>query len=160
MTRMRPRGRFPHDVLRLQITVDDADVMRRLQRPAHLLNDRNCFLRSKLGPLMDDGGEIFALDILHRDELYPLRFAQVINTDDIAVGDLGGEDQFLFEAVENGTVAGQVRANHFQGHHAAQLNVLGFVNGAHAAFAQQAQYLIAVRQQVPGGQDSVALTAV
>ncbi len=93
------------------------------QRPAYLLNDADCFLGRKLGSLMEDGGEIFALDILHGDELYPLGFAQVVDADHVTVGDLGGKDQFLLEPVENGSVAGQVRANHLQGDHAAELNI-------------------------------------
>ena len=37
--------RLPHNVLRLQVAVDDADIVRRLQRPAYLLNHSDCFAR-------------------------------------------------------------------------------------------------------------------
>ena len=106
---------FAHDVLRLQITVDDAHIVCGGQRPAHLLDDNDCFMGRKLGSLVEDVGEILAIDILHGDELYAFCFAQVIDTNDVAVGDLGGEDELLLESVKNRAIASQVRAYHFEG---------------------------------------------
>src|ERR1700722_10170661 len=132
--------------------MDHAHAMGGLQRPADLFDERYCFLWRELRPLMEDVGEIFALNILHGDELYPLSLAEVVNTDDVAVGNLSGEDQFLLEAVEDSAVAGQVGANHFKRDHAPELDIPGFVNGAHATFAEQAQPSVAVGQQVAGSQ--------
>ena len=103
--------------------------------------------------MVEDVGEILALDILHGDEFHALSFTQVVDTNHIAVGDLGGEDQFLLEAVKNGVVASQVRAYHLEGDETVELNIFRLINGAHAAFAQQAQNLVALGQQVARSQD-------
>ena len=109
---------------------------------------------------MENRGEILALHVLHGDELYPLCFPEIIDTHHIAVGDLGSEDQFLFEAVEDGAITGQVGTNHLERDHAAQLNISRFVNRAHAAFAQQAQHFITLSQQVAGSEDVLSRLAV
>src|ERR1700678_3932405 len=101
---------------------------------------------------MENRGEILALHVLHGDELYSLSFPEIVDTHHIAVGDLGSEDQLLLEAVQDGAIAGQVGTNHLERDHAAQLHIPRFVNGAHAAFAQQAQHFITLSQQLAGSE--------
>src|SRR5438132_1392921 len=129
-------GLIAHDVLRLQVTMNDPDAVRGLQRTADLLHDLDRFLGGELSLLMDEGAEILALDVLHGDELHPLGFAQVVNTNYIFVRDLASEEQFLLEAVENSLIAGKIGPDDFQGYWPTQLAVHGFVNRAHSAFAQ------------------------
>ncbi len=116
--------------------MNDPHAVRGLQRTADLLHDLDRFLGGELSLLMDEGAEILTLDVLHGDELHPLCFAQVVNTNYIFVGDLASEEQFLLEAVEDGLVACKIGSNDFQGYWPTQLAVHGLVDRAHSAFAQ------------------------
>jgi hypothetical protein len=80
-----------HDVLRLQVAMDDSHAVRSFEGSADLLHDLDSFLGRELGLLMDEGAEILALDVLHGNELHPLGFAQVIDADDIFVCNLAGQ---------------------------------------------------------------------
>src|SRR5205807_9906066 len=120
-------GLVAHDVLRLQVTMNDSHAVRGFERTAHLLHDLDRFLGGELGFLVYEGAEVFTLDVLHGDELHPLGFAQVVNADYIFVGDLASEEQFLLEAVENSLIAGKIGSNDFQGYWPTQLAVHGFV---------------------------------
>ena len=54
----------------------------------------------------------------------PSASPKIVDTDHVAVGDLGSEDEFLLESIKNGAVAGQVRADHLQGDETVELNIL------------------------------------
>ena len=105
---------------------------------------------------MDEGTQVFTLDVLHRDELHALRFAQVIDADDIPMSDLRGEDQLLLEALDDGGVSGVFAANRLQGDGAVQLDVPGFVDGPHAAFAEQRDDFVSLPQQIASLKDRLA----
>src|SRR5207244_6653406 len=107
-------GLVAHDVLRLQITMNDPHAVRGFERSADLLHDLDRFLGGELGFLVYEGAEVFTLDVLHGDELHAFGFAQVVNADYIFVGDLASEEQFLLEAVENSRIAGQIGQTNFQ----------------------------------------------
>ena len=146
MTRIRP-ALVAHDVLRLQIAVNDACAVRGFQRAAGLLHDLDRFLRSKLALLLlHQAAQVLTLDVLHGDELHAIGFAQVVDPDDVLVGDLGGQKQFLLEAVNDGLVAGQVGPDDFQRHHAIQFAVARFVDRAHPAFAEDLQDFVALAE--------------
>jgi len=79
---------IPHDVLRLEIPVNYPNTVRSVQSLAHLLNNIYRFFWSKLLFFADEGTQVFTLDVLHRDELDALTFAQVIDADHVLVRDL------------------------------------------------------------------------
>jgi hypothetical protein len=87
--------------------------------------------------------EVFTFDISHGDESGPLGFAQVVNAQNIFVGNLAGEQQFLTETLGNGGIGSQRRADKLESDHAVQVTVIGAVNCPHATFAQQAFHFIA-----------------
>ena len=60
--------------------------------------------------------------------------------------DLVGKPQFLLEALDNRGIARQFRTDHLQRNRAVQLPVFGFVDRAHAAFAQHCKNLVAPSQ--------------
>src|SRR5205823_3742996 len=109
-------GLIAHDVLRLQITMNDPYAVRGFERTADLLHDLDRFLGGELSLLMDEGAEVLALDVLHGDELHAFGFAQVVNADYIFVGDLASEEQFLLEAVENSLIAGKIGPDRSEEH--------------------------------------------
>src|SRR5207245_7267541 len=136
--------------------MNDPYAVRGFEGSADLLHDLDRFLGGELSLLMDEGAEVLALDILHGDELHPLGFAQVVNTNYIFVGDLASEEQFLLEAVENSLIAGKIGPNNFQGYWPTQLAVHGFVNRAHSAFAQNFENFVSLSQNRPRLQHGLA----
>src|SRR3989442_145328 len=139
-------GLIAHDVLRLQVTMNDPHAVRGFKRTADLLHDLDRFLGGELVFLVYEGAEILTLDVLHGDELHPLCFAQVVNADYIFVGDLASKEQFLLEAVENSLIAGKIGSNDFQGYWPTQLAVHGLVDRAHPAFAQNFENFVSLGQ--------------
>ena len=143
-----PAGLVAHDVLRLQVAVNDACAVRGFERAAGLLHDLDRFLGSKFSLLLHQAAQVLTLDELHGDELHAVGLAQVVDPDDVLVGDLGGQKQFLLEAVNDGLVAGQIRADDFQRHHAIQFDVARLVDRAHPAFAQDLQDFVTLPQKL------------
>src|SRR5207244_4726236 len=137
-------GLVAHDVLRLQVTMNDSHAVRGFKRTADLLHDLDRFLGGELVFLVYEGAEILTLDVLQGDELQPLCFAQVVNADYIFVGDLASKEQFLLEAVENSLIAGKIGSNDFQGYWPTQLAVHGLVDRAHPAFAQNFENFVSL----------------
>src|SRR2546427_5142891 len=68
-------GLIAHDVLRLQVTMNDPYAVRGFERTADLLHDLDRFLGGELSFLVNEGAEIFTLDIFHGDELHAFGFA-------------------------------------------------------------------------------------
>ena len=124
-----------HDVLRLQVAMDYPFGVRGVQRGANLINDVSALREAQFLP--SQRAQILALDELHGDELDVVHFTKVKNADDVSVGDLAREDQFLFEAPQYFFVQRKFGTNHFQRHKAIQREVPRFIYRAHSAFAQQ-----------------------
>ena len=86
----------------------------------------------------------FSFQVLHRDVLDPVGFAQVEDADYIPVGNLSREDELLFEALQNFGIAGQLRPNHFQGNDPIELHVPGLIHRSHTALAEDLDQAVAV----------------
>ena len=80
--------------------------------------------------------QIFALDVLHGDELDPVGLPEIKDSNDIPVGNLSRKNYFLFEAFENLRICGHVRANDFQRDFALQFTVASFIDRSHPALAE------------------------
>src|SRR6202042_678317 len=89
-----------HDVLRLQIGMDYALGVGRVERPAHLLDHRDRFFRRKLSLAPQQSSQIISVHILHADKANSISLAQIENADDVLVRDVAGKNQFLLEALE------------------------------------------------------------
>ena len=144
-----------HDVAGLQVAVDDALAVRRLQSGAHLLDDFHGLVRRKLAPLRQQGAQVRAHQVLHGDELDAVGFADVENANDVAVGDLASGQQLLLEPRQDLGIARQVGPDHLQRDGAIEFAVLRLVNRAHAAQPQHLQDLVAAAQHCSRIQDGV-----
>jgi hypothetical protein len=95
---------------------------------------------------LQEVAKVLPFDKLHGDELDAVGVAQVVNADDVAVGNFTGENYFLLEALQNLGITGQFGTDHFQSDGAAQFAVLCLVNGPHAAFADHLENLVTSAQ--------------
>ena len=91
-------------------------------------------------------GEVFAIDILHDEEVLAIDFANVIDATDVGVGDLARVAHFVVKMRECGSIALQRGCEKFEGHGVAELEVFRAVDLAHAAAAQQGHDAIALRE--------------
>ncbi len=135
-----------HDVLRLQVAMNNAHAVGGFESPADLLHDFHRFRRRKLLFLPHEVVQVLTLDILHGDELHAFSLTQVVDPDHVLVGDLSSQQQFLLETVDDGLTPGQLRPDYFQRHHPIQFAVSGLVHRAHAAFAQNLQDFVALAE--------------
>ena len=77
-----------HNVLRLQIAMNDAHAMRRFERAADLHHDVHSFFGSELLLFLNNAAKITALDVLHGDELHAVGITEVVNAHYVLVRDL------------------------------------------------------------------------
>ena len=142
-----------HDVLRFQVAVDDSQAVSGFQGAADLLHELDRLFRGEFFLFLDQRAQVLALHELHGDELHTISIAQIVNTDDIPVGYLAGEQKFLFESGEDRGIGRQFRPDQLQGHKPVKFPVPRLVHGPHPALAEQLQDLIAAPQHVADLQD-------
>ncbi len=86
----------------------------------------------------EQGAEVDALDIAHRDVEDALRLACLVDRDDVRVLHLGGDPPLLLESLAEARVVGELGGQDLQRHLAPVLELLGEVDDAHPAAADQA----------------------
>ncbi len=138
-----------HDVLGLEIAVDDTLGVRGAQRSCHLLDDAHGAHRldAKLArlQLVEQLAEALALDQLeHEEERAIGQLAEVARRDDVGVRDVTGRDRFTLEPRHDLGCARHRRVQDLERHLLAHVDVLGAVDGAHAAFAQHLDDAVAI----------------
>ncbi|MGC4114964.1 MAG: hypothetical protein QM765_10220 [Myxococcales bacterium] len=105
--------------------------------------------REAAGP-HQDGGEALAVERLHRVVEPALgRAPEVDHVDDVLLADLAGGHRLLLEAADQVFALRELGAQHLDGEVLAQDHVLGEVDRAHPAFADDPQHAVAVAQDLP-----------
>ncbi len=136
----------------------DAGFMRGHQAGCHITDDPKSGADRELAFLLQHGREIRPLEIRHRDVLDAVDFPEVVNADDVLVGDLAREDQFLLEPplhfARGSRIARRFRANHFQCDVLPQLGVPDVIDGAHAADTQHSDGMVAGAKRLADGKRS------
>ena len=126
------------DVLRFQVTMNDILLVRGGQRIGKLHCEIQHAFQGKLRVVFDDLVEVLAVHKRHGDELHPLEIAQVVDTQDVPVRDLTGEDELLLEAAQGVSLAHRSLAHHLDRDDPVELFVPRFVDPPHAALADHA----------------------
>ncbi len=98
---------------------------------------------------MQKGAQVSPLHVLHGDISDSARLPQIVNADDVAVGNFSRQDEFLFEAPQDFRMAGEVGTNHLQCNCALQFDVSRLVNGPHPALTEQLKDFVAVAEHAP-----------
>ncbi len=123
------------DVRGLQVAVDDAPRVRGFQRVRDLDRD------------VEEGRELewagdqavmkrFAVEQLHGDEGFALVLVDVIDGADVGVLERGGRPGLALQPLEGLRIRRGLLRKKLQGHAAAELQVLGFVNDSHPAASE------------------------
>ena len=83
--------------------------------------------------------ERLPLDVFHRDEMRSPVGARGIHLDEVGMIELGGRRSFAVEPRDEGGIGGEMRRKQFQRDDTVELRIVGFINRAHAAFAEFAE---------------------
>ena len=122
-----------HDVLRLDVAVDDVLVMGDGKRLAHLRADFGDLALVERTSLHDAGLEVGAADVLHDDEVRAVVLAPVVNVHDVGALQVGGRRGLLAEALRERGVRCVLGQHHLYGNAAPEDVVLSLVHLGHAA---------------------------
>ena len=126
------------NVLRLDVAMDDAFVMRELQRLANLRHDLQCFARLEFaGPLQLP--QIQPIHKLHDEEGQPVHLAEFVQRHDIGMAQLCQCPRFAIEPLGKTRTAGHLRRQNFQRHQPIQRRLPRFIDRPHPAFADEPQ---------------------
>ena len=136
-----------HDVGGLQIAMHDAGLVRGGEPRRDLPGDRQRAIDRQPALALQDRREIRSLDVRHRDVLDAVDLAEIVDADDVLVGDLAGEQQLALEALlerlrpppgRRGIGPDDLDRDRDLEH-----LVPGLIDGAHAADAEQPDDVVA-----------------
>ena len=124
-----------HDVLRLDVTVNDVVLVRDGQRLRNLRANLGNLLRVECPMTADAALEVDAAQVLHDDVIGVAVLAPVVHRDDVRALQGRGRLSLLLEAGGKGLVSSILRKHGLDGHRAAEDLVHAAVNGRHASRA-------------------------
>ena len=119
-------------IFRLDVAVNDAFVVRELQRLADLRHDgQRLFWRQF--PRLFDFAQVGAIHELHQQIVQRAGLAKVMNGDDVRMIEAGQGAGFAVEPLGKTGIAGHRRRQHLQGDQTVQCRLARLVNRPHAA---------------------------
>ena len=124
-----------HDVLRLEVAVDDAQPVGLGQPFGDLPGQADGLGLVEVARPADEALEVLAGDVLHGDVDGQPLLADVVHPADVPVGDLAGQLDLVSEALDDLEVRGDLGLEELEGDDLADLAVVGLVDHAHAALA-------------------------
>ena len=137
-----------HDVLRLDVAVDDAVRVRVLERFCNLRGIAQRLLRAEHAALREALLERHALDELHDDILRITAVSHIVHRDDVRLREHGDGVRLRLKAVFQLGILRHLIAQDLNGDIAVQLMAHGLINDRHAAAADDLQDLVAVVQHL------------
>jgi len=137
-----------HEVLRLDIAVDDAMLVSRLQSCGHLSGDVQGLMDGKRPSLLDqllhrDPGHVF-----HDQEVNTPLVAEFQYPYHVRIVQKHGCSSLAMKTLDVLLILRQVRVHDLDGHHRTGPRITGLIYGCHAAHAYFVQYLVVF--QSPG----------
>ena len=126
------------DVVRLDVTMDDASTVRIGQRPRDLAQHA-CGVGGWQWPTRAESlAKRLALHVAHDEEDEAARFTYAMNGDDVGVRESSGRASLTNKAFARLVCEGQVRRKHLDGDVAIQLHIAREIDHAHPAPAELA----------------------
>ena len=100
-----PPAAVEHDVRRLEVAVEDALLVRGVEARAELPRDVDRLVHGQVADPLEEGREVFAVHVLHREKMAALDLADVVNAADVRVRDLTREAHLRVKTREERFVA-------------------------------------------------------
>src|SRR5713226_4450843 len=98
---------------------------------------------------MQKGAQISPFHVLHGDVSDSACLSEIVNADNVAVGHIPRQDEFLLETSQDFRMTGEVGTNHLQRNRALQFDVARLVDGPHPALTEQLKDFVAVAEHAP-----------
>ena len=133
-----------HDVLRLDVAVDDVKTVSHGKRLAHLAADFGDLALIDGAALVNGGFQVGAAHVFHDDVVGAFVLAPVVHVDNVGALQVGSACRFLLEALGEALVCGVLGQHHLYCYHTTQDVILRAVHLGHAADADAFGYLVAV----------------
>ena len=154
----RVAGPVNHDVGGLQVAMDDAGLVRRLQAGGDLPRDPQRLRYRQLAARVEERRQAPPVDVRHRDVLGAVDLAEVVDAHDVLVRHLARQQQLALEPVlefrrHRRSVPGP---DDLDGHGDAELGVPRLVDRAHAADAELPHDPVAGAERMAGDQQTFA----
>jgi hypothetical protein len=128
--------RGDEDVPRLDVAVDEPGVVGGVEGRRHARADVDRQLGAEAGLHVEQLAQALAVDELHDDGLAALILEDVVDGDDVGVGQPGDRDRLAAEALGHDRVRGQARLEPLEGHLAVERHVGGEPHLGHPALGQ------------------------
>ena len=130
-----------HDVVGLEIAMEDAPIVRRGQPFGHFRgNAQRVLRRQRLA--VHQRAQVLAVDQLHGDPGEALGVTRLVDGDDVGMIEGGGGPRFLFEPAQRLRTGGQLGRQDLQGHFTTELVVSRTVDLSHPARTNYAEDLV------------------
>ena len=127
-----------------------APLVRRREARAELPRDLERLVRRQPPDALQKGREVLAVDVLHREVLLSVHLGDVVDAADVRVRDLPGDADLGVEAIEAILVLGQMPRQELERHGLTELQIVGAIDLAHAAAAEQADDPVALGEDRAG----------
>ena len=130
---LRAAGRRDHDVAGLHVEMEHAEPGGVLEGARDLHDEAARFERRKFAALPQQRAQGAALDEFHHEVVMPVGLGDVDRLDDVGMIEAGGGAGFLQESLDEDGVLGELAGEHLDGDDAVHADLVGAVDGAHAA---------------------------
>ena len=124
--------------------MNDAVLVRGGKPGAHLAGNLEGLVRWQVPDAAQQGGQVFAVHVLHGEELQAVGFADIEDAADVGMGNLAGDADFAVEARHGRAILGDGFRQEFQRHRLAELEVFGAIDFAHGAASGHGHDAVAV----------------
>ncbi len=137
-----------HDVLRLDIAMDDATLVRGAQAKGHVVGNDDGALITEPAVALDVASQVGAFDVLHDDVVALATLAVVEHLDDVGVLQQRGRARLALEPRDELGVAAVYLAQDLDGDGAAHAQIHSAVDGGHSAAANGFLQFVAFAQNL------------
>jgi hypothetical protein len=131
------------DVARLDVAVDEAAAVRRVERGGDLADDGHRAARLERALAADRVQEVGAVDEAHGDVELAVDLARLVDRDHVRVVDRGRQHRLALKALAELAVAREVLGDQLQRHRPLEGDLRGPIDDAHATLAGHAVDLVA-----------------
>ena len=137
-----------HDVGRLEVAMQHAALVRGGDPGAQLPRHVERLFRRQAADPPQQRGQRLSVDVLHRQVVPALGFADVMDTADVRMGDVAGEPHFGDEALQHVALQDAVHREQLERDALPERQVVGAIDLTHPALTEQAD------DAVPAGEDA------
>ena len=152
-----PASAIEHDIGGFQIAMEKCRESCAAARPAHSLVRR---LQSLVGGQAPDAAQqrcqILAVDVLHGEKVLALHLADVVDAADIWMRNLAGVANFAWRAARAAASFWSAAGRNLRATTLTELDILGAIDFAHAAAAQQGHDPVSFRQHCAWRESSLS----